>query len=281
MEHSRQCSLWVLGPQPTAGSTGATAPSLTLPTRDVAIMEGELQEDQTVSTEDLVAEDVIFAHLNHRSFYERLFTPAPLSPMHPSAESSIYEELVLFKFVFQLQMLRTIRKGIKCNFLPAKATPEVTETTPQLLSHYGEDGSHFSKLFHHRGLTKAERAPDEAPGSNQRLTKAQCGSWLDTEAAKDEPAGVDLALETTFAMTASLRVPVTLMIWNNSAPHPFPLDPSYVFLQGPWGGTKDISQSADRDEQGDAGIGAGGFQVCTSTHSLTLLGHWNGLRKGC
>lgn len=56
------------------------------------------------------------------------------------------------------------------------------------------------------------------------------------EAAKDEPAGVDLALETTFAMTASLRVPVTLMIWSNSAPHPFPLDPSYVFLQGPWGG---------------------------------------------
>ena len=33
MEHSRQSSLWVLGPQPTAVSTGATAPSLTLPTR--------------------------------------------------------------------------------------------------------------------------------------------------------------------------------------------------------------------------------------------------------
>ena len=32
-EHSRQSSLWVLGPQPTAGSTGATAPSFTLPTR--------------------------------------------------------------------------------------------------------------------------------------------------------------------------------------------------------------------------------------------------------
>ena len=32
-EHSRQSSLWVLGPQPTAGSTGATAPSVTLPTR--------------------------------------------------------------------------------------------------------------------------------------------------------------------------------------------------------------------------------------------------------
>ena len=31
-EHSRQCSLWVLGPQPTVGSTGATDPSLTLPT---------------------------------------------------------------------------------------------------------------------------------------------------------------------------------------------------------------------------------------------------------
>ena len=33
MEHSRQSSLWVLEPQPTAVSTGATAPSLTLPTR--------------------------------------------------------------------------------------------------------------------------------------------------------------------------------------------------------------------------------------------------------
>ena len=31
-EHSRQSSLWVLGPQPTAGSTGATAPSHALPT---------------------------------------------------------------------------------------------------------------------------------------------------------------------------------------------------------------------------------------------------------
>ena len=31
-ENSRQSSLWVLGPQPTAGSTGATAPSLALPT---------------------------------------------------------------------------------------------------------------------------------------------------------------------------------------------------------------------------------------------------------
>ena len=31
-EHSRQSSLWVLGPQPIAGSTGATAPSLALPT---------------------------------------------------------------------------------------------------------------------------------------------------------------------------------------------------------------------------------------------------------
>ena len=31
-EHSRQNSLWVLGPQPTAGSRGATAPSLALPT---------------------------------------------------------------------------------------------------------------------------------------------------------------------------------------------------------------------------------------------------------
>ena len=32
-ENSRQSSLWVLGPQPTAGFTGATAPSLALPTR--------------------------------------------------------------------------------------------------------------------------------------------------------------------------------------------------------------------------------------------------------
>ena len=32
-EHSRQSSLWVLGPQPTAGSTGAMALSLALPTR--------------------------------------------------------------------------------------------------------------------------------------------------------------------------------------------------------------------------------------------------------
>ena len=32
MEHSRQSSLLVQGPQPTVGSTGAMAPSLTLPT---------------------------------------------------------------------------------------------------------------------------------------------------------------------------------------------------------------------------------------------------------
>ena len=32
-EHSRLSALWVLGPQPTAGSTGATAPSLALPMR--------------------------------------------------------------------------------------------------------------------------------------------------------------------------------------------------------------------------------------------------------
>ena len=31
-EHSRQSSLWVLRPQPTAGSAGALAPSLALPT---------------------------------------------------------------------------------------------------------------------------------------------------------------------------------------------------------------------------------------------------------
>ena len=33
MEHSRQSSLWVLGPLTTAGSTGATDPSFALPTR--------------------------------------------------------------------------------------------------------------------------------------------------------------------------------------------------------------------------------------------------------
>ena len=32
MGHSRKSFLWVLGPQPTVGSTGATDPSLTLPT---------------------------------------------------------------------------------------------------------------------------------------------------------------------------------------------------------------------------------------------------------
>ena len=31
-EHSRQRSLWVLGPQSTVGSAGATAPSLAVPT---------------------------------------------------------------------------------------------------------------------------------------------------------------------------------------------------------------------------------------------------------
>ena len=35
---------------------------------------------------------MIFAHLNHRTLSERLLTPTPLSPMHLSAETSIYEE---------------------------------------------------------------------------------------------------------------------------------------------------------------------------------------------
>ncbi|KAB0384385.1 hypothetical protein FD755_006302 [Muntiacus reevesi] len=59
----------------------------------VTIMEGEPQEDRTENGEDLGAEAVTFAHLNHRSLSERLFTPTPLIPMHPSAEPSIYEEL--------------------------------------------------------------------------------------------------------------------------------------------------------------------------------------------
>ncbi|KAM9757313.1 killer cell immunoglobulin-like receptor 2DS2 isoform 3-T3 [Dama dama] len=79
------------------GSTKSTCPSTMDPhtTEDVAIMEGEPKEDRTVNSADLVAENVIFAHLNHRSLSERLFTPTPLSTMHPSAESSIYEELVV------------------------------------------------------------------------------------------------------------------------------------------------------------------------------------------
>uniref|UniRef100_G5E5B4 Ig-like domain-containing protein n=1 Tax=Bos taurus TaxID=9913 RepID=G5E5B4_BOVIN len=53
---------------------------------NVAVMEGEPNEGQTVNGEDPAAEDVIYAHLNHGTLSERLFTSAPLSPMHPFTE---------------------------------------------------------------------------------------------------------------------------------------------------------------------------------------------------
>ncbi|XP_065775563.1 putative killer cell immunoglobulin-like receptor like protein KIR3DP1 [Muntiacus reevesi] len=58
----------------------------------VAIMEGEPKEDRTVISKDSPAEDVIYAPLDHGTLSERLFTPTPLSPMHLSADPSIYEE---------------------------------------------------------------------------------------------------------------------------------------------------------------------------------------------
>uniref|UniRef100_A0A8C0AF27 Ig-like domain-containing protein n=1 Tax=Bos mutus grunniens TaxID=30521 RepID=A0A8C0AF27_BOSMU len=58
----------------------------------VANMEGEPNEGQTVNGEDPAAEDVIYTHLNLRTLSERLFTPAPLSHMHPFTEPIIYEE---------------------------------------------------------------------------------------------------------------------------------------------------------------------------------------------
>ncbi|XP_042088440.1 putative killer cell immunoglobulin-like receptor like protein KIR3DP1 [Ovis aries] len=58
----------------------------------VAIMEGEPMEDRTVNGEDSAAEDVIYAHLDLRTLSKRRSTPAPLRPMHPSAEPIIYEE---------------------------------------------------------------------------------------------------------------------------------------------------------------------------------------------
>ncbi|KAF4008769.1 hypothetical protein G4228_020568 [Cervus hanglu yarkandensis] len=61
-----------------------------LPFADVAIMEGEPKEDRTVKSD--VTEDVIYTHLDHETLSERLFTPTPLSPMHPSADPSMYEE---------------------------------------------------------------------------------------------------------------------------------------------------------------------------------------------
>ncbi|KAL1286508.1 KIR3DP2 [Ovibos moschatus] len=58
----------------------------------VSFTKGEPKEDRTVNSEDPAAEDVIYAHLNHGTLSERLFTPAPSSPMHPFTEPSIYEE---------------------------------------------------------------------------------------------------------------------------------------------------------------------------------------------
>ncbi|XP_040107822.1 putative killer cell immunoglobulin-like receptor like protein KIR3DP1 [Oryx dammah] len=58
----------------------------------VAIKEGEPMEDRTVNGEDSAAEDVIYAHLDLGTLSERQSTPAPLRPMHPSAEPSTYEE---------------------------------------------------------------------------------------------------------------------------------------------------------------------------------------------
>ncbi|XP_065775562.1 putative killer cell immunoglobulin-like receptor like protein KIR3DP1 [Muntiacus reevesi] len=58
----------------------------------LTVMDGAPREDRTVNSEDSPAEDVIYAHLNHRTLSGRLFTPSPLSPMHLSADPSIYEE---------------------------------------------------------------------------------------------------------------------------------------------------------------------------------------------
>ncbi|XP_040107817.1 putative killer cell immunoglobulin-like receptor-like protein KIR3DX1 [Oryx dammah] len=58
----------------------------------VAIKEGEPMEDRTVKSEDSAAEDVIYAHLDLGTLSKRRSTPAPLRPMHPSAELIIYEE---------------------------------------------------------------------------------------------------------------------------------------------------------------------------------------------
>ncbi|XP_065775560.1 putative killer cell immunoglobulin-like receptor like protein KIR3DP1 [Muntiacus reevesi] len=58
----------------------------------VAIMEGEPKEDRTLKSEDSPEEDVIYTPLDHRTLSERLYTPTPLSPMHLSADPSIYEE---------------------------------------------------------------------------------------------------------------------------------------------------------------------------------------------
>nr|QBP37237.1 inhibitory KIR [Ovis aries] len=59
----------------------------------VANMQGEPMEDRTVNGEDSEAEDVIYANLDLGTLSKRRSTPAPLRPMHPSAETIIYEEL--------------------------------------------------------------------------------------------------------------------------------------------------------------------------------------------
>ncbi|KAJ1073136.1 hypothetical protein K5549_015369 [Capra hircus] len=58
----------------------------------VANMQGEPMEDRTVNGEDSEAEDVIYANLDLGTLSKRRSTPAPLRPMHPSAETIIYEE---------------------------------------------------------------------------------------------------------------------------------------------------------------------------------------------
>ncbi|KAM7232853.1 hypothetical protein CapIbe_014989 [Capra ibex] len=62
------------------------------PGRDAAIMEGEPMEDRTVNGEDSAAEDVVYAHLDLRTLSKSRSTPAPLRPIHLSAEPIIYEE---------------------------------------------------------------------------------------------------------------------------------------------------------------------------------------------
>ena len=62
------------------------------PGRDAAIMEGEPMEDRTVNGEDSAAEDVVYAHLDLGTLSKSRSTPAPLRPMHLSAEPIIYEE---------------------------------------------------------------------------------------------------------------------------------------------------------------------------------------------
>ncbi|XP_052512337.1 putative killer cell immunoglobulin-like receptor like protein KIR3DP1 [Budorcas taxicolor] len=94
-EHS---SMWyiVLGLSIAFTSTSITLAALVChwcsTQNHVAIMEGEPMEDRTVNSEDSAAEDMIYAHLDLRTLSERQSTPAPLRPMHPSAEPIIYEE---------------------------------------------------------------------------------------------------------------------------------------------------------------------------------------------